>query len=311
MIGRPFSDRCGATDEVHLATDARILLATKRVGADLARQIDFKRAVDGRHLRIATNHVGVVHIRDVEHLHHRVVVHKVVQPSAADGKTGDDRTRMNFFDSLVMMPRSTRSMTPSENISVWMLSRRCEPSAASTASGIAPIPHLQRRAVFHQTRNPPTDGALDVGQWLGTHSISGSYTLHHRRQSTDVDQPIAVRARHVGIDLGNQDAAHFAARATSTETPSEQKPCRSGGETQKRHIERQNSATEQPRHFGQKHLDVVGPSGVHRVAGCDRQTARWRESYRDTAARRKLPNLRCMWTISTPRSPRHGRSSRK
>ena len=48
--------------------------------------------------------------------------------------------KRTFLRLLVMQPASTKSTTPSLNISVWIPSSRCDLRLDNTASGILPIP---------------------------------------------------------------------------------------------------------------------------------------------------------------------------
>jgi hypothetical protein len=92
--------------------------------------------------------------------------------------------------------------------------------------------HLQRGPVLDERGHVAPDGALDVGEyrWLVLRQrlllLHGVVYLVHR------DEPIPVRARHLGVDLGYHHAGGAdGGLAGGHRDPSEQKPCRSGGET--------------------------------------------------------------------------------
>src|SRR5579863_3745947 len=68
-----------AMDKIHLPADPRILIGPDRIGANLARQIDLKCAVDSDHLWVLPDHTGVIYIGDIHDPEFRVVVDKVEQ----------------------------------------------------------------------------------------------------------------------------------------------------------------------------------------------------------------------------------------
>jgi hypothetical protein len=79
---------------------------------------------------------------------------------------------------------------------------------------------------------------------------------------------VAVGARHLGVDLGDDAAGvSTAARAASTDTPREQKPWASGGETCTSATSRGSDAVaKEGGHLAQEHRDVVGAAGGHGLA---------------------------------------------
>ena len=149
-----------AADEVHLPADARVEPLADRVGADLAGEVHLDGAVDGGDARVAPDDRRVVHVGDVEHLDERVVVDEVVEPPRAHREAGDDLARVHALRSPVTTPRSTRSTTPSENISVWTPSRWWSSRAAQHRVGDGADAHLQRGAVLDQLRDVVPDGAV-------------------------------------------------------------------------------------------------------------------------------------------------------
>ena len=92
--------------------------------------------------------------------------------------------------------------------------------------------HLQRGAVGDQRGDVAADLAADVVERLRRALGQRHVHRHELGDTVDVEEGIAEGARHVGIDLGeDQLGVSTAARTMSTETPRLTKPSRSGGLT--------------------------------------------------------------------------------
>jgi len=61
--------------------------------------------------------------------------------------------------------------------------------------------HLERRAVVHEPRHVPPDGLLHIGPRRRREVRQRPVHLHAEVDLADVQQPIAVGARHLRVDL--------------------------------------------------------------------------------------------------------------
>ena len=129
--------------------------------------------------------------------------------------------------------------------------------------------HLERRPVGDQVRDVLADPALDladrrVGVLVGRH-----VDLDAEVDLGDVDEAVAEGPGHRRLSwamtvLPQRTAASIA----STDVPSEQKPCSSGGVTLMKHgVERQHARVEQERDVRQEDRDELGPALVDRLCG--------------------------------------------
>ena len=126
--------------------------------------------------------------------------------------------------------------------------------------------HLERRAVVDQFGAVAGDGMLRLAE-------RGRVMFGERRVGfdgkvdiADMDQTVAVGAGHLRVDLGDDGLGRLHGGA-----------CRIHGDAQRaiavavgrrnldqRRVQRQDAPAEQPRHFAQKHGDIVGIALVDR-----------------------------------------------
>ena len=183
--GRQGDDRLAAlragraADEVHLAADAAVEVVCRCESAHTwpVRSTSMRR-VDGHHAVVLGDQERVVGVLGRVEFEDRVVVRR--SRTAARARARSRRSILPgwmVLRSPVMTPCSTRSITPSENISVWTPRSCLSCRAASTASGMPPMPDLEGRAVLDQLGDVPADRRSHVGVRLGLASRgSGSST---------------------------------------------------------------------------------------------------------------------------------------
>ena len=89
-----------------------------------------------------------------------------------------------------------------------------------------PDPRLDRRAVADEPRDVLPDPHRDVVRRGRGPREERNVALDDVVDVLEVDETVAERARHLPVDLGDDDLRRISAAAltTSTETPSEQKP---------------------------------------------------------------------------------------
>ena len=94
MMGLPALAEGCTTNEVHLATPTPENGAgTNGIGTHLAGKIYFDRTVDCRHARVLCDHRGIVHVGNVEHDNHRVVINEVIDLAGPHHEGRHDLTR--------------------------------------------------------------------------------------------------------------------------------------------------------------------------------------------------------------------------
>src|SRR6266705_1126454 len=120
------------THEIHLPPYPAILQGANRLGTHLPGQIHLQGAIDGHKMVELASDVRVVGVGNRVHLDYGSIIRKVKQATILP--------RSRVLRAPVITPRSTRSITPSENISVWMPRSRRSVSVCSAASGMAPMP---------------------------------------------------------------------------------------------------------------------------------------------------------------------------
>ncbi len=133
---------------------------------------------------------------------------------------------------LVMLPFSTRSIRRSENISVCTPRSCLSPSRVSTASGMAPMPICRvDRSSMRPAMISPMRASTSFSVPL-TCSCSGRLVaMNASMRSNDTAVLPCVRGIWSLISAMMNRALSTAARAASTDVPSEQLPWRSGGES--------------------------------------------------------------------------------
>ena len=209
-------------------------------------------------LRMQRGVVGAVAGMELDE---RVVVDEVEEPLRADHEAGDDAPRVHVLPAVgdragldevddavgehlgvdaevVLVGRGARA--PRRG---W---RRC-PSAAS------------RRRPPGGPRCSPMAPRPAVGG-RGACACSGRSVCDERGEPIDVDQRVAVRARHALVDLGDDVARRVRGGQGRVDRRAERAVAVAVGrrELDQRDVERRSPATEQPRDVGEEDRDEVG-----------------------------------------------------
>ena len=143
----------GTSYEVYLSAYSGYLLDTDTVGNDLTHEVHLYAGVDAYQVLQLGNYLRMVYVVYRPQLNYRVLVAEVIQLLCSHKECND---HLSFVDA----PFSVQSIAPFFATDLRRRLRstlrveipRCflSPSCASTASGIAPIPSMQRSAVIDE-----------------------------------------------------------------------------------------------------------------------------------------------------------------
>ena len=196
----------GAAQKLALGGNATVEVTVNLVGAHLARQVDRERLRHRHHLVLGRDRTGVAHHLDRLEGKQRVAVDQVIQTPRPHGETGDDLAGL-----LGLAPPGQDAVFEQRNDRVGNHIRMNADVLAIRQVfegfiGDAPQPDLQRGAVL--------DDAADVARDLFHRLLlrAGVRVFDHRRVDrhqavdlADVQGRVPHRARHGGVDLGNNE----------------------------------------------------------------------------------------------------------
>ena len=252
----------GAADEVRLTADARVETGTDGVGRYLAGEVDLKRRVDAHHPVIAGDVQGRVHELGGPEVEERVVVEVVVETFAAHGEAGD---RLAREQALLLVGDGALlaeiDHPVAEHLGVETEVLALAEQAQDRIRDLSDA-ELQRGFVVDQRCDVPRDrqGGLigrdrrKLDQWL--------VVLDDPVELRDVDEGVAVNARHVAIDLRHDrlrrlDSGHDDVRRDPEAAVAERV---GGAEHHEHHVQRQLVREEEPGDLAQEDGCVVGPA---------------------------------------------------
>ena len=241
----------------------------KRVGDDLAGQVDLERGVDRDHVVVLGNHERVVGIVRRVHFECRIVVEELEQLMCAGGETADD---LAAVQRLVLAGDHAE---PGElhhavgehlgvDAEIVLVRQHGEDGVGDIADA-----ELERGAIGDQ----PFEVQGDVAHRLG-HLVAGR-PLEQRLgvvdelvDLVDMNERVAERARHPLVDLGDDELGRFDRRLRDVDRDAQAAPAVLVRRTDahQRDVDAQSPRAKQGRHLGQKHGSVVGARLGHGLA---------------------------------------------
>ena len=168
----------------------------------------------------------------------------------------------------VTMPASASSITPSESISVWIPRSRRSVRAARVASGILPIPicSVAPSGISEATLRPISrlTSSSGSGAPLGQRHVH----RHELRDAVDVEEGVPEGARHVGVDLGEDQVGGIHGRAHDVDRHAEADEAEAVGRA---HLDQGDvdvhaARSDELRDLREEDRHEVGPPLLHRLA---------------------------------------------
>ena len=250
----------GAADEVHLPADARVDAMPERVGHHLARQVHLDGRVDGHHARIAPDDRRVVGAVTGVKFDREVVVHEVEQPAGADDEA---RRRTSGVHLLVLVGDDAALDQVDEAVGehlrvhaeVVLVGQAREHRVGNGADA-----HLQGGAVLDEAGDDFADARLDrilrAGAVLGKRAIR----VDERVDAVERNGGVAVRARHLLVDFGDDEARAVDGGARRIDRRAERAEAVGVGRGQlhERDVERHASRREQRRNVREEDRHEIG-----------------------------------------------------
>ena len=209
MIGLPPLERDSSAQEIHLPADSAIELVADRVGADLPGQIDLHCGVDRHHIVIAGDESGIVGVGRGMKLEDGIVVDKLKQALGAQRESQNDLARLEVF------PRSGQDARFNQrdhavryqfavNGQIFPVHQQGQYRIGDSADA-----GLQNRAIFNQAGNVARDCDLQVGDHRLLQGAQRPRRLDESIDIVDMNEAVAVGARHVVVDLRHDVLAHI------------------------------------------------------------------------------------------------------
>ena len=201
-----------APDEVHLAPDAAVEQEAQRVGAHLAREVHRERRVDGHHLVVARDDVGVVDVPGGVELEERVVVHVAVELFRAHAEARHDLPRVQ---GLLLSRDHARLDEVDHAVGEGLGVHAQVPLVHEVGEhGVGDPAHarLDGGLVLDEVGKVLADTLGDPGGRFSLELQQGHVVLHERMDLADVEKAVAQRPGHVGIDLRHHVAGHLGSR---------------------------------------------------------------------------------------------------
>ena len=237
----------------HARNDAR----ADRVGADLSREIDFDRRVDRHHLGILTDAEGVVRPGHVAHFEVLAVVHVVVEPLRAEGQrrhvlVGQDFLLRVVDDAALDQGHHAVGHGLGVQSEVLVVRERREHGVRNAAHA-----DLERCAVGNELGDVAADAALDLVGHAGRQFDQRFVHFDRGVDLRDVDQRVAVREGHGGIDLRDDGLGALHGRHGQVGRDAVGAVAVGIGprDVEDRHVHGQQPAAEEPRDFAQERRD--------------------------------------------------------
>src|SRR5262245_53377172 len=195
-----------ATDETRLRRHPAVEFSFKLVDADLARQVDCEGLGDRYHARLTGDLFRIAHLIDRQELKARIVVYQVVEPPRPQAVAGDDTIAMTGFTATGHYAR----LDQVHNSIGYDVAMDAE---------IAPIPeitqrliwdaaqsYLQSRAVVDDRGNIARDALRNLADLWMKILRDRDIDLHQRIEAVEMDEALAVGARHRWIDFRDNHA---------------------------------------------------------------------------------------------------------
>ena len=200
-----------AVDKVELPADAAVKVRADAVGADLTRQVDLDRRVQGHLAIILGDHKGVVDVLGPVQLDDRVVVDKPIEPLGANDEPGDDLARVECLAAvgddpgLDQVDDAVRKEL-GVNAQIAFVVQKAEHRIRD-----GPDPHLHGGAVGDQVGDMARDLGRQLALALARHLglCQGIVDRDDVVDAADVDKSVAEGARHLLVDLGDDDAGRL------------------------------------------------------------------------------------------------------
>ena len=236
------------------------------VGPHLPSQVDFDGTVDGRHLGVAADDGRVIHIGHVQHGDKWVVVHKIVKSTRSHNEGADDLAGVHalvFAGNDTPLHQVDHAIREHLGVDAQIL---VIGEGVEHGVGDAADAHLQTRAILDELGAVLADAFFGVGHLGRLHFVDGGVVhCHCVVDVADVDQPVAVGARHCGVHLRHHMAGrlHGGARHIHRNAQRAVAVFVGRGDLHQRHIQRHDALTEEAGDFAQEDGHIVGHTFIH------------------------------------------------
>ena len=258
----------GAAIEVHLPADAGVEQRAERIRADLAGEVDLQGDVDGDLLVLLGDDERVVDVFRRMEREPRVVVDVVVEPPGSHAEAGDD---LALIERLAAPVDGARLDQLDDGVGEHL-------GVDAEVLLVLEVRHhrLRNRADAELDRRVVLDQGGDVFADLARFRVRlGHLHLDQRRVGghehvdvVDVQEPVAQRARHVGVDLGDDEAGVLRGALDDVDGDPEaaHAPAVRRAHLDEGYIQRQLAGREQAGNVGQEDGRVVPQSFLDDLA---------------------------------------------
>lgn len=201
----PSPGHIGPRREVHGAAGAGILMAVQRLGANLTGQVDLQSGVDGHHVVVLGDVIGVVHIGRGQQLDVRIAVDELIKrlvapDEAADGLAGVKVLAPVGDHAALHEPSGGGAEDLGIDAQIVLVVQGVRHGVGQVAQadldGVA-VPH-QGSGVGCRLPLRLRGGEL---RWMGHGAVGFDQAVH----LADVDFPARQQQRHMGVDLKDTD----------------------------------------------------------------------------------------------------------
>ena len=175
---------------------------------------------------------------------------------------------LKFLRSPVMTPASISGMTPSETSSLWTPRSLRSVSRGRTASGIPPIPVCSTAPSSIRAGHVAGDGHVQFGDLGLLHGAQRARGLDDGIDLADVDEAVAIGARHLVVHLGDHEAGSLGSGEGGVDADPEAAEAVSVGrrDLDERHVNGHGAALEKIFDLAEVDGGVVGAAVVDGVA---------------------------------------------
>ena len=259
----------GAAHEVGLPADPAVEGRPDRFRRGLSGEVDLHGGVDGHHLLVGRDDQRVVGVVDAAELDGRVVVDEVVGRLVSHAERRDRLAAVDGLPGVVDHPAPHEVGDPvGEQLGVHaevLLARE----GGEDGVGDAAVAGLDGVAVLDDAGDIAADAAGDLVRNGGLELQQRLLVDHREVDLVEVEEPLAVHARHPGVDLGHHHDGALHRRLHDVDAQAQAEVAVLVGERDldQRHVDRDETPAQQRRHLREEDRRVVGEAAVDQGAG--------------------------------------------
>ena len=258
----------GAAQEVDLSADSAVELVADGIGADLAGEIDLQSGVDGDHAVIARDQDGIVDVGGGVEFEDRVVVDEIEDTLRAKNESDDDFARLEVLalaGDHAGFDQGNHAVGDQFAMDAEVLA---VDEQGQNGVGNAADAGLEHGAVFDQAGHVAGDGDVHLGDLGLLHRAERTRRFDDRVDFADVDEAVAIGARHLIVDLSDDVAGLLGGGEGRIDADSEAAEAVRVGrrDLDERDVERHGAAYEELFDFAEVDRGVVGAAIVDGIA---------------------------------------------